>query len=162
MRRAPFYCLLLSVVIAALTARAAEPPAVLKDVKRIVVLGDSISQAGDYVTDLDCWFATQDIPVEIISLGLGSETVSDLTPEEKSRVLRSRRRAPKPPTSRARLRRCWRSDFLHQNCYAAGPRRPAATAIKLGKNGEHTRPRVSNETPSSHSGGLYLVVSNAF
>ncbi len=88
MRRAPFYCLLLSVVISALTARAAEPPAVLKDVRRIVVLGDSISQAGDYVTDLDCWFAAQDIPVEIISLGLGSETVSDLTPEENHNHLK--------------------------------------------------------------------------
>jgi lysophospholipase L1-like esterase len=82
MRRAPFCRLLLFVVIAALTASAAEPPAVLKDVSRIVVLGDSITQAGDYVTDLECWFAAQDIPVEIISLGLGSETVSNLTPEE--------------------------------------------------------------------------------
>jgi lysophospholipase L1-like esterase len=68
--------------MAVLTARAAEPPAVLKDVKRIVVLGDSITQAGDYVTDLECWFVAKRIPVEVISLGLGSETVSDLTPEE--------------------------------------------------------------------------------
>jgi len=82
MRRAPFCGLLLSLVMAVLTARAAEAPAVLKDVRRIVVLGDSITQAGDYVTDLDCWFVAQDIPVEVISLGLGSETVTDLTPEE--------------------------------------------------------------------------------
>jgi lysophospholipase L1-like esterase len=71
-------------VIAALTVRAAEPPAVLKDVRRIVVLGDSITQAGDYVTDLDCWLVAQGIPVEVISLGLGSETASDLTPEENA------------------------------------------------------------------------------
>jgi lysophospholipase L1-like esterase len=82
MRRAPFCSLLLSVVMAAFTAHAAAPPAVLKDVSRIVVLGDSITQAGDYVTDLECWFAAQKIPVEVISLGLGSETVSDLTSEE--------------------------------------------------------------------------------
>jgi len=82
MRRAPLYSLLLLVVIAAFTARAAEPPAVLKDVRRIVVLGDSITQAGDYVTDLECWFVVQDIQVEVISLGLGSETATDLTPEE--------------------------------------------------------------------------------
>ena len=82
MCRAPFCSLLLSGVLAAISAHAAEPPAVLKDVKRIVVLGDSITQAGDYVADLECWFAAQDIPVEVISLGLGSETVSDLTPEE--------------------------------------------------------------------------------
>jgi lysophospholipase L1-like esterase len=84
MRRTAIYCLLLSLVIAAVTARAAEPPAVLKDVRRIVVLGDSITQTGDYVTDLDCWFAAHDIPVEVISLGLGSETVTDLTPEENN------------------------------------------------------------------------------
>jgi lysophospholipase L1-like esterase len=62
---------------------------VLKDVRRIVVLGDSITQAGDYVTDLDCWFAAQGIPVEVISLGLGSETVSDLTPEENNGHLKN-------------------------------------------------------------------------
>lgn len=82
MCRTHFCYLLLSVIMAALTARAAEAPTVLKDVKRIVVLGDSITQAGDYVTDLDCWFVAQDITVEVISLGLGSETVTDLTPEE--------------------------------------------------------------------------------
>lgn len=82
MRRASFCHLLLSLVIAALTARAAEPPTILKDVRRIVVLGDSITQSGDYVTDLECWFVAQDIQVEVISLGLGSETVTDLTPEE--------------------------------------------------------------------------------
>ena len=82
MCRAPFCYLLLSVVMAALTARAAEAPAVLKSVRRILLLGDSITQAGDYVTDLDCWFAAQDIKVEVISLGLGSETITDLTPEE--------------------------------------------------------------------------------
>ena len=82
MRRASFVCLLLSLVMTAFTARAAEAPPVLKDVRRIVVLGDSITQAGHYVTDLDCWFVSQRIPVEVISLGLGSETASDLTPEE--------------------------------------------------------------------------------
>jgi lysophospholipase L1-like esterase len=83
MRRGPFCSfLLISLFIAALKVCAAEPPAVLKDVGRIVVLGDSITQTGDYVTDLECWFTVQDIPVEVIPLGLGSETVSDLTPEE--------------------------------------------------------------------------------
>ena len=89
MRRAPLFCLLFSVVVAALTAQASEPPAVLKDVKRIVVLGDSITQAGDYVTDLECWFAAQGITVEVICLGLGSETASDLTPEENEGHLKS-------------------------------------------------------------------------
>lgn len=65
-------------------ARAAEPPAVLKDVKRIVVLGDSITQNGEYVTDLDCWLVARGISVEVINLGLSSETASDLTPEENA------------------------------------------------------------------------------
>ena len=82
MRRAHFLILLLSGVIAAFAARAAEAPAILKDIKRIVVLGDSITQAGDYVTDMECWFVARGIPVEVISLGLGSETAADLTPEE--------------------------------------------------------------------------------
>lgn len=69
-------------IMAVSAARAAEPPSVLKGVGRIVVLGDSITQAGDYVTDLECWFTAQDISVEVISLGLGSETATDLTPEE--------------------------------------------------------------------------------
>ncbi len=37
-----------------------------------------------------------------------------------------------------------------------------STAIKLGEIGEHTRPRVLNETPSSHSGGVWFEVWNAF
>ena len=84
MRLLSFCNFILSLSLATLTARAAEAPVVLRDVKRIVVLGDSITQAGDYVTDLDCWLVARGLPVEVISLGLGSETASNLTPEENA------------------------------------------------------------------------------
>lgn len=72
------------IMIMSMICGAAESPAVLRDVKRVVVLGDSITQNGEYVTDLDCWFVAQGIPVEVMSLGLGSETASELTTEENA------------------------------------------------------------------------------
>lgn len=54
----------------------------LKDVRRIVFLGDSITQKGDYVADVECWFLSHGVEVEVLNLGLGSETATDLTPEE--------------------------------------------------------------------------------
>ena len=64
---------------APLPARAKE---VLPGVHRIVFLGDSITQGGDYVTDVECWLLAHGIQLEVLNLGLGSETASDLTPEE--------------------------------------------------------------------------------
>lgn len=61
-----------------------EVPEILRGVCRIVFLGDSITQAGDYVTDIDCWLVSQGINIEVLNLGLGSETVSDLTADENA------------------------------------------------------------------------------
>jgi len=61
---------------------ADKAPEQLRDVHRIVFLGDSITQAGDYVTDVDCWLVSKGINVEVLNLGLGSETASDLTDAE--------------------------------------------------------------------------------
>lgn len=61
-----------------------EVPVPLRDVHRIVFLGDSITQAGDYVTDFDCWLVSQGLNIEVINLGLGSETASDLTETENA------------------------------------------------------------------------------
>ena len=68
-------------------AGAAEPlPAkaagLLKDVHRIVFLGDSITQGGDYVVDTDCWLLRHGVTAEVLNLGLGSETATDLTAQE--------------------------------------------------------------------------------
>lgn len=56
----------------------------LKDTHRVVFLGDSITQAGNYVTDVECWLLRHGTNVEIINLGLGSESGTDLTLEENA------------------------------------------------------------------------------
>lgn len=61
---------------------ADEVPAALRGVHRIVFLGDSITQAGDYVTDFDCWLVSRGINIEVLNLGLASETAADLTEAE--------------------------------------------------------------------------------
>jgi lysophospholipase L1-like esterase len=68
---------------------APKAASVLPGVHRIVFLGDSITQAGDYVTDCQCWLLAKGFDVELLNLGLGSETASDLTPEENSGHLKA-------------------------------------------------------------------------
>jgi lysophospholipase L1-like esterase len=60
------------------------PSLILQGVHRLVFLGDSITQAGDYVADIECWLRAQDLGIEVLNLGLGSETATDLTPEENA------------------------------------------------------------------------------
>ncbi len=57
-------------------------PTQLQGVHRIVFLGDSITHAGDYIVDIECWLQSQGIDIEVINLGLGSETATALTAEE--------------------------------------------------------------------------------
>lgn len=51
------------------------------EVKRIVFLGNSITYAGNYVTDIETYFITNypGHPIEFINVGLPSETVSGLS-----------------------------------------------------------------------------------
>lgn len=83
-----FLCLLF---LSALPLKAADPVGgeKLAGVKRIVFLGDSITQGGDYVTDFECWLAANSAKTEVINLGLGSETASDLTAEENAGHLKA-------------------------------------------------------------------------
>lgn len=80
--------LLITVLPALQPARAGEPSLppkaadLLRDVHRIVFLGDSITQGGDYVVDVECWLLRQGVNAEVLNLGLGSETATDLTPQE--------------------------------------------------------------------------------
>ena len=67
---------------------AVRTTAKLRGVHRIVFLGDSITQAGDYVRDIECWLLAQGQQVEVLNLGLGSETVTDLTPQENAAHLK--------------------------------------------------------------------------
>lgn len=55
----------------------------IKEAKRIVFLGDSITYAGDYVVDVECWMFSKGANAEVINLGLPSETAADLTPKEQ-------------------------------------------------------------------------------
>lgn len=93
MRPAHISRALLTLLLLALPAKAADSPASakLEGVKRIVFLGDSITQAGDYVTDFECWLAANGLQAEVINLGLGSETASDLTAEENAGHLKRHR-----------------------------------------------------------------------
>lgn len=63
----------------------------LDGVKRIVFLGDSITQGGDYVTDFECALLANEIRLEVLNLGLGSETASDLAEEENAEHLKAYR-----------------------------------------------------------------------
>jgi lysophospholipase L1-like esterase len=65
-------------------AFAEEVPAPLLGVQRIVFLGDSITQGGDYVTDFDCWLISRGIHIEVLNLGLASESATDLTEAENA------------------------------------------------------------------------------
>ena len=51
------------------------------DVKRIAFLGNSITYAGKYITDIEAYFVTRfpNLKIEFINVGLPSETVSGLS-----------------------------------------------------------------------------------
>jgi lysophospholipase L1-like esterase len=85
----PPFPILLAVVavwLAACTGPSSKPlhPApALARVQQVLVLGDSITYAGQYVEDLEAWCATRlpDQRIEFINIGLPSETVSGLSEE---------------------------------------------------------------------------------
>lgn len=81
--------LLAFLCLSTLSLSASEPPAALRDIHRIVFLGDSITQAGTYVTDFDCWLVSKGLNIEVLCLGLASETASDLTSEENADHLKT-------------------------------------------------------------------------
>ena len=60
---------------------SAQPPSPLKDVKKIVFLGDSITHAGQYIVDLETYLRIKNpkLECEFLNLGLPSETVSGLS-----------------------------------------------------------------------------------
>ncbi len=60
----------------------------LRGVHRIVFLGDSITQAGNYVADFECWLLAHGLQIEVLNLGLASETAADLTPAENATHLK--------------------------------------------------------------------------
>ena len=70
----------LAVMLASVACRG-DQPAPFAEAARVVFLGDSITYAGGYIDTLETWLLARypDQTVEIINLGLPSETVSGLT-----------------------------------------------------------------------------------
>jgi|APCry1669189241_1035207.scaffolds.fasta_scaffold00541_4 lysophospholipase L1-like esterase len=54
----------------------------LNNIKRIVFLGDSITQGGEYIVDFQCWLLAKHLNVEVLNLGLSSETATLLSASE--------------------------------------------------------------------------------
>ena len=73
---------MLAFCLASFSHAAADMLPQLKNARRVVFLGDSITQGGDYVTDIECWLLAKGQKVEVLNLGLGSETAGDLTSAE--------------------------------------------------------------------------------
>lgn len=65
------------------TDETANRMALLRGSKRVIFLGDSITQQGTYVTYFDTWLTKQrlKVPPMVINVGLSSETVSGLSEE---------------------------------------------------------------------------------
>ncbi|MFZ9964816.1 MAG: SGNH/GDSL hydrolase family protein [Terrimicrobiaceae bacterium] len=76
--------LFLSAALCIATLPAAMATAPLEGIHRIVFLGDSITEAGDYVTDVECWLISQGHRVEVLDIGLSSESATKLTPAENA------------------------------------------------------------------------------
>jgi hypothetical protein len=73
-------CAVLLVALPCLTAAAAPAPLdVLRQAKRIVFLGDSITYDGAWIADLAAWMEREGFPAEVINMALPSETVSGLS-----------------------------------------------------------------------------------
>jgi lysophospholipase L1-like esterase len=70
---------LLPAVVAA--AEPTTPLDALREARRIVFLGDSITYAGGWVANLAAWMEREGMTADVINMGLSSETVSGLSEE---------------------------------------------------------------------------------
>lgn len=64
--------------------QAADSPApvdAVRNARRVVFLGDSITYGGDWVATLAAWMERQGMTADVINMGLSSETVSGLSEE---------------------------------------------------------------------------------
>jgi len=69
----------LALLFVSLSAAADTPADLVRNAKRIVCLGDSITYAGGWVVPLAAWLEREGIDAELINMGLPSETVSGLS-----------------------------------------------------------------------------------
>ena len=77
---------LVSVMVLGITVPAVLPAAepvppleMLRDARRVVFLGDSITYAGGWVANLAAWMEQEGMTADIINMGLSSETASGLS-----------------------------------------------------------------------------------
>lgn len=87
--RLPCILVCLCGFVAGLAAADQPPVPGLDGVRRLVFLGDSITQGGEYVVDVECWLLARGQRIEVVNLGLGSETASDLTEQENAGHLKA-------------------------------------------------------------------------
>ena len=76
-----------AILLPTIPVMAATTP--LEGIHRVVFLGDSITQAGDYVADVECWLLSRGHRLEVFNIGLSSETSTELTAEENAAHLKS-------------------------------------------------------------------------
>jgi lysophospholipase L1-like esterase len=81
-QRGRFAFILFLILCCGMARAENKTPAILRGVHRIVFLGDSITQAGDYVVDIECWCLAHGLHPDIVNVGLASETATDLTAPE--------------------------------------------------------------------------------
>jgi lysophospholipase L1-like esterase len=73
---------LVTMLAASLVVSAAEsqtPRDAIASAQRVLVLGDSITHAGGWVSNLAAWMEREGLDAEVINCGLPSETVSGLS-----------------------------------------------------------------------------------
>ncbi len=72
---------ILSVVLLSVSSMASASEKLLEGKKTILILGDSITQMGDYVTDFDAWLVKKypDRRFTVVNAGVASETISGLS-----------------------------------------------------------------------------------
>jgi len=72
---------ILSVVLLSVSSMTSASEKLLEGKKTILILGDSITQMGDYVTDFDAWLVKKypDRRFTVVNAGVASETISGLS-----------------------------------------------------------------------------------
>jgi lysophospholipase L1-like esterase len=72
-------CVVACCLITTADGAPAVPADLVREAKRITLLGDSITQDGRWVADLVAWMEEQGLTADVINVGLSSETVSGIT-----------------------------------------------------------------------------------
>ena len=82
MKPASFFILTIALMTSLPYSTMAMAP--LEGIRRIVFLGDSITQAGDYTTDVESSLISQGQRMEVLNIGLSSETATELSTDENA------------------------------------------------------------------------------